>query len=237
MYVIAHGTTRNLTDAAAFVEILNRLDQRTELEAHRLFDSAAELFVTRAPGRLDVMGGIADYSGSLVLEMPIHEATLVALQRDASRRLKVISLSEDLTRELVFEIPLDDLERDGQPLDYEAARAYFERTPERHWASYVAGLFLALMRERGVNFNAGARILIASRVPGGKGVSSSAALEVAVMQAICAAFDIQLEGRELALLCQKVENLVVGAPCGIMDQMTSACGETDRLLTLLCQPA
>jgi L-arabinokinase len=93
------------------------------------------------------------------------------------------------------------------------------------------------MRERNVNFASGANILISSRVPLGKGVSSSAALEVAVMQAVTAAFDIGIEGRDKALLCQKVENLVVGAPCGVMDQMTAVFGERDRLLLLLCQPA
>ncbi len=56
------------------------------------------------------------------------------------------------------------------------------------------------------------------------------------MQAVCAVYGVALSGRELALLCQMVENLVVGAPCGVMDQMTSACGEQDRLLALLCQP-
>src|SRR5262249_19187278 len=53
----------------------------------------------------------------------------------------------------------------------------------------------------------------------------------------CALYGVELPGRELAILCQKVENLVVGAPCGVMDQMTSACGEQDALLALLCQPA
>ena len=57
------------------------------------------------------------------------------------------------------------------------------------------------------------------------------------MQAVAAAFDIQLDPRELAVLCQMVENRVVGAPCGVMDQMTAACGEQDRLMALLCQPA
>jgi galactokinase len=101
----------------------------------------------------------------------------------------------------------------------------------------VAGVFLALMRERGIRFQDGARILIASRVPQGKGVSSSAALEVAVMQAVTAAFDIMINARETALLCQIDENRVAGAPCGVMDQMTASCGETDRLLSLRCQPA
>jgi L-arabinokinase len=237
MYRIVHGTTQDLSDVAVFIEILNTLGQHGSLEASRLFDRDGELFVTRAPGRLDVMGGIADYSGSLVLEMPIREATLVALQRSSDRVLKIISVAEDLTRELVFEMPLDDFLSGGEALDYETARAYFNRTPAEHWASYVAGVFLVLMRERDLSFDRGARILIMSGVPGGKGVSSSAALEVAAMQAVTAAFDVQLEERETALLCQMVENLVVGAPCGVMDQMTSACGETSGLLRLLCQPA
>jgi galactokinase len=57
------------------------------------------------------------------------------------------------------------------------------------------------------------------------------------MAAVAAAFNVELSGRELAILCQKVENLVVGAPCGVMDQMTAACGQKNRLLALLCQPA
>ena len=57
------------------------------------------------------------------------------------------------------------------------------------------------------------------------------------MQAIVAAFDLEIDPEVLALLCQKVENLVVGAPCGVMDQMTAACGQAHRLLALRCQPA
>jgi len=60
---------------------------------------------------------------------------------------------------------------------------------------------------------------------------------VAVMQAVAAALDLSLEPRDLALLAQTVENHVVGAACGVMDQMTASCGEADQLLALLCQPA
>ena len=234
---IIHGATDNLPDLAAFIEILNTLEQSSTPAARHLFAPKGELFVSRAPGRLDVMGGIADYSGSLVLELPIQEATFVALQRDSDRLLRITSLSEDSMPGLTFEMSLSEFEGSEGPINYEAARAYFQRDPSRHWAAYVAGVFIVLERERGIHFAEGARILISSRVPSGKGVSSSAALEVAAMQAVTAAFDIQLEGRELALLCQMVENLVVGAPCGVMDQMTSACGQANRLLAVLCQPA
>ncbi len=229
-----HGD-RGLLDVSEFIETLNGLDEHSELR--NFFDGDSSLTIARAPGRLDVMGGIADYSGSLVLELPIQEATFAALQKDDAPRLTVISLLENQTRVREFEMPLADLEHDGQPISYDEARRYFKSNPTRQWAAYVAGVFLVLMRERAARFDKGARLLISSRVPEGKGVSSSAALEVATMSAVSAAFDIEVGPRDLALLCQRVENLVVGAPCGVMDQMTSACGEANQLLALVCQPA
>lgn len=232
MYKITRGISQDLPDVEAFIETIN-----TAQNAQDLFDREHEIVVARAPGRLDVMGGIADYSGSLVLQMPIQEATLVALQSTASRELHIISLgAEKNDRHPVCKMSLLEFESSGRPLDYAAAQAYFKRNPVQSWAAYVAGAFLVLMRELQVEFAQGANILISSDVPEGKGVSSSAAIEVATMQAICAAFDITLKPREMALLCQKVENLVVGAACGVMDQMTAVCGDSKRLLALLCQP-
>ena len=237
MYTLENGAVSVPADVPAFVATLNTLSAHPVAEARTLFDSAAELILARAPGRLDVMGGIADYSGSLVLQMPIREATLVALQKSADRTLKIVSLGDASDRAVAFEMPLSELESAGVPISYEQARTLFKRDPARHWAAYVAGVFLVLMRERNVTFAQGARLLVASQVPEGKGVSSSAAIEVATMQAVAAAFSITIEPRELAILCQKVENLIVGAPCGVMDQMASACGQEHRLLALLCQPA
>ena len=82
----------------------------------------------------------------------------------------------------------------------------------------------------------GADVLLVSTVPLGAGVASSAAVEVATMRAAGAAFGARLDGLRLAALCQMVENRVVGAPCGIMDQVTCTLGEAGRLLALRCQP-
>jgi L-arabinokinase len=57
------------------------------------------------------------------------------------------------------------------------------------------------------------------------------------MQSVSAAFKVDLAPHDLALLCQKVENLIAGAPCGVMDQMASVFGRSDSLMALLCQPA
>ncbi|HEY0727701.1 MAG TPA: galactokinase family protein, partial [Pyrinomonadaceae bacterium] len=236
-YEIVRGNAHGLSDVSQFLETLGALDDHGLPELRTFFDSRCEITIARAPGRLDVMGGIADYSGSLVLELPIAEATFVALQKDDAPRISIVSLVDNQTRALSFAMPLADFEHEGAPIEYDEARAYFSGDPANAWAAYVAGVFLVLARERGTRFSHGARLLISSRVPEGKGVSSSAALEVATMSAVAAAFNIEINARDLALLCQRVENLVVGAPCGVMDQMTAACGEAHQLLALLCQPA
>jgi len=238
MYQITQGSTHNLADVDTFLTLLQHLNTHPEPAVCTLFDSGSELVVTRAPGRLDLMGGIADYSGSLVLQMPIGEATLVALQRVDEPTVQIVSLGNERSSDhAIFAMPLTDFIDETLPIGYAIAQAYFKRNAATAWAAYAAGAFLVLMRERGAHFTGGARILIHSAVPEGKGVSSSAAIEVAVMSAIAAAYDIVISGRDLAILCQMVENLVVGAPCGVMDQMTAACGEAHQLLALLCQPA
>lgn len=219
-----------LPDEARFVETLN---------AHAdFFDRGAPIVVARAPGRLDLMGGIADYSGALVLQLPLAAATFVAAQRTDEPYVTIRSLvPAGMNVEPEVRVPLAALAPAGTPLDYNAAHALLTHDRQRRWAAYVAGVLVVLGRERELPMTQGLRLLIDSTVPAGKGVSSSAALEVATMQAVRSVYGLDLDGREMALLCQLVENRVVGAPCGIMDQMTAACGAQDQLLALLCQPA
>jgi galactokinase len=198
------------------------------------FNNQQPLWLARAPGRLDLMGGIADYSGSLVLELPLALATWVVLQPCEEPAITLRSITTtSATEEPEVMLPLEALEQ----LDYTTAHTFLTADASRAWAAYVIGALLVLRQEHTLPFQQGLRLLIYSDVPAGKGVSSSAALEVATMQALCGLYALQLEGRELAILCQRAENLIVGAPCGIMDQMTAACGEQDSLLALLCQPA
>jgi L-arabinokinase len=233
--MIIFGSTHGLSDTENFIASLDQSLSSLPAGWRNLFHSRRELIVTRAPGRLDLMGGIADYSGSLVLQWPIQDAVHVALQRNKGKTLRIASLLETQANPCrCFEIDLEEFESSA---DYSIARARFAGDPANHWAAYVAGAIPVLMRERNAYFNEGAHIFIKSAVPEGKGVSSSAALEVASMQAVAAAYELEISAPELALLCQKVENYIVGAPCGVMDQMTAACGETNRLLELWCQPA
>jgi len=96
------------------------------------------------------------------------------------------------------------------------------------WAAYVAGPLVVLMHELGLRYPQGISLLLSSAVPEGKGVSSSAAVEVAVMQALCAAHDVHIDGRHLALLCQKVTARCLGEPNGAFVEI---CGHQ---MSMLC---
>jgi L-arabinokinase len=228
------------TDFAAHIARLRTLPQNADPSLRTLFDRESPIHIARAPGRLDIMGGIGDYSGSLVLELPTAEAAFAAVQITNNPDITIATTrhdanaSESQTRvKIISSTEWETLRADR----YESARAHFAQDPSSAWAAYVAGPALVLLRETESNFTGGLRILIHSHVPQGKGVSSSAAVEVATMRAVAAALGIDLTGGALAHLCQQAENQVVGAPCGIMDQMTSALGRENELLALRCQPA
>jgi galactokinase len=202
------------------------------------FDPSKPLLLSRAPGRLDLMGGFADYSGSLVLELPLQIATWVAAQVMDDPHVVIDSAAaNDTGGESRVTMSLDDVTPPVAPLTYAQARALLTGDPRRTWAAYVAGALVALHREYGRRPQQGLKLLVRSDVPPGKGVSSSAALEIAALEVLATLAGVTIDDRALALLAQKMENLIVGAPCGVMDQMTACSGRKDHLIEILCQPA
>jgi L-arabinokinase len=212
--------------------------QRVRAELAADFDPAAPIRVSRAPGRLDVMGGIADYTGSMVCEATLDRAAAVALQSRPDRNLQIFSFNlMDEHRPFTLRVPLEALAEHS----IDALRAEFQQ-PGRRWAGYLAGC-LAMLHHRGLADLkdpqlCGMSLALWSTVPMGAGVSSSAAIEIAAMMAFVD--HLGLRGRtdpmSVAAMCQSVENHIVGAPCGIMDQVTSCAGEPGMLLRLICQP-
>ncbi|HVZ31291.1 MAG TPA: galactokinase family protein, partial [Polyangiaceae bacterium] len=201
-------------DIGPVLDALDLLAASPDPELRTAFDARAPICVARAPGRLDVMGGFADYSGSLTLELPTAEAAYVAVQAREAPRVQVLSAGFGAQQGSLrrAEFPLAELQRETR--DHAGASHYFRRDPAQAWAAYVAGTLAALGIEWGCELRAGLSILVVSNVPEGKGVSSSAALEVASLYALAALHGIELDAKTAALVCQRVENLVVGAPCG-----------------------
>lgn len=220
------------------IEPVPALLSRTRRELGADFDLDKPIRVSRAPGRLDVMGGIADYTGSLVCEMPLDRAAAVALQERDDRQIQVFSFNlYDEHKPFTLRMPLDALAR----FSADVLRREFAE-PGRKWAAYLIGCALALHSEGLIDLAhpdiKGLNLALYSTVPIGAGVSSSAAIEVATMINLIEHFGLrgQLDGMKLAELCQRVENQIVGVPCGIMDQATSCLGEPGSLLQMICQP-
>ncbi len=197
-------------------------------EISHFFKENQSIIQASSPGRLDVMGGIADYSGSLVLQKTIKQHAFVALAANHQNYFKVKSLNIDADGELIYFI--HDI-----PQNYAEAQEYFKKDKQHSWVAYILGSVLVFCKELNLPFD-GLDILLYSEVPVGKGVSSSASIEVATMKALSTYYQLELQGTKLPILAQKAENLVVGAPCGLMDQLASYFGQYNQLLPIICQP-
>ena len=144
------------------------------------------VFSASAPGRLDVMGGIADYSGSLLLQMPISERTTVTLQPREDPILWIRTV-DPLSGFAEFRMDMALLDRYA----YSELGAQVRSMPEGDWAVYIVGC-LSLFRQAHEFSWKGLAVLVESSIPQGKGVSSSASLEIAFLQAVASWIICQL---------------------------------------------
>ena len=196
-----------------------------------------QMIVTRAPARLDIMGGIADYCGANVFEMTLNRTAIAACQAREDRDLCAITLHVGSQFKSNYHLSLDSFYTNGTLKTYSQIREHFSQEPGTEWTGYILGAFYVLLKEERINqFPHGATIVIKSDIPIGGGVASSAAIEVAALMAINRLYGLELSAIEIARLAQIVENRIVGAPCGIMDQVTAAAGTSTKILSILCQP-
>ncbi|MGV9934206.1 galactokinase [Streptomyces olivaceoviridis] len=185
--------------------------------AQQVAERFAELYgaepegVWAAPGRVNLIGEHTDYNDGFVMPFALpHQAVAAVSRRDDG----VLRLHSEDVEGGVVELRLDAL----------------APQTDREWTAYPAGVVWAL-REAGHEVT-GADVHLSSTVPTGAGLSSSAALEVVIALALNDLYDLGLQRWKLARLCQRAENVYVGAPTGIMDQTASACCEPGHALFL-----
>lgn len=201
------------------------------------FFNTGEIFVGRVPARLDVMGGIADYSGANVCEAVLGRGTLIALQPRTDRTIRIRTMQAG-QRSLPVEtrIPLDYLTEGDALGSYSQVRELCKANPLAGWVAYVGGSIFTLLKEESVRLSYGFSALLMSAVPMNVGIGSSAATEIAVLSCLDAYLGLNLPAPRLAQLGQMAENHVVGAPCGIMDQIAVTSGRAGKLTHILCRP-
>jgi galactokinase len=173
--------------------------------------------VVRAPGRVNLIGEHTDYNDGFVLPAAIERSALVAASPRADRQVCVHAL--DLDSQTAF------------CLDEVSPAAGIVRQGD--WRDYPRGVAWAL-QARGLS-PAGMDAVLSSDVPVGAGLSSSAAVEVALACAWQQLSGFALARADLALTCQRAENEYVGVSCGIMDQFVSALGQAGHALLIDCR--
>lgn len=173
-------------------------------------------FISRASGRVELIGGHTDYNEGFVIAAAIDKSCWVAASpRDDG---KICLYSELMEEKHEFELSGD-----------------LQSVVDCQWANYGRGV-AALFLQEGQSLR-GANLFIASEVPLGSGLSSSAALEVSLAKAMLhiSQADREIESMRLAQICQKAENVYANSPCGIMDQAVSLIGKKDHAVFLDCR--
>lgn len=177
------------------------------------YGTAQPVRLFRAPGRVNLIGEHTDYNDGFVLPVAIDRDTLLTASVRTDRKVHLHAM--DLGESVVFD--LDNME---------ASR------PEG-WGLYPYGVAAILMGE-GVALR-GVQGVVQGTVPIGAGLSSSAALEVAVATMLLALAETEIAGPALARLCQRAENEYAGVNCGIMDQFISCLARPRSALFLDCR--
>lgn len=166
--------------------------------------------IASAPGRLEILGNHTDYNEGFVLSCAVSQRIYAAVAPSPDQQVRLISAAWP-NEQTTFNIAQAD-----------------RLSPQKHWSNYIRGLIIAL-RERGVELP-GFSLYLDSQVPASSGMSSSAALETAVVTALCSLCNAKLSDLEKAKVGQQAENAAVGAQTGLMDQLTSLCGRSEHLL-------
>jgi L-arabinokinase len=202
-----------------------------------VFEMGVPIYINRTPGRLDLMGGNDDYSGGLVFEKTIREATLFAAQPRKDERFVIMNPSvKSMGWQEKIEFSMSDLATPQGVHPIEKIRKWINQDPHQNWMATLVGNLYFLKKEHPEIVTHGLNMLLDSTIPLGKGVSSSAALEVSGMKACAAAYGIETKGVELAVQTQWVENAIAESASGVMDQFAVVMGDEDSFTPMLCQP-
>ncbi len=168
--------------------------------------------IAAAPGRVNLIGEHTDYNNGFVLPMALENNCVVAVAPSPSGEHRWCGSLGDM----IYCVPAAEASSKGEPF----------------WSNYVRGV-IAKLKEHGIDPGP-VDMLIDSNVPRGGGLSSSAALEVAVCTALSKLAGAEVAPKEKAIIGQAVEHEFVNVPCGIMDQFISAHGRKNHALMLDC---
>lgn len=172
----------------------------------------SEPLLVASPGRVNIIGEHTDYNEGFVLPAAINKYAFVAIGRRNDSEIHLYSLDFDE----MYVTSLDTMQKE-----------------EGKWTNYILGVVAQLVKHQ-YRFG-GFNLVVGGNVPIGAGMSSSAAIECAVIKATSELFGLSIDDITLAKLAQKAEHEYAGVQCGIMDQFASVFGKKNCAIRLDCR--
>ena len=169
--------------------------------------------LVKAPGRINLIGEHTDYNNGFVFPIAIDRFIFMAGRKRNDKKIVIYAVDKD------------------EKVETNLNEIYPRKNNQ--WANYLLGVY-SFFKEEKYQLN-GVEIFFVGNIPRGKGLSSSAALEVATCYLLSLLFNIEIEPIKMAEICRKAENEFVGMPCGIMDQFISVLGKEGNAIFLDCQ--
>lgn len=176
----------------------------------QMFGTAASLY--RSPGRINIIGEHTDYNEGFVLPAAIDKAVYVAIAKRADEQVHLHATKYNET----FQYDLSDI-----------------KPTEKQWPNYILGVVAEIQKKN--HKIGGFNLMFEGDIPGGAGLSSSAAIECSVAFALNDQFDLGIDKMDLVHIAQKAEHNFAGVLCGIMDQFASVFGKKDHAIMLDCK--
>ncbi|HTA84343.1 MAG TPA: galactokinase family protein, partial [Bacteroidia bacterium] len=171
--------------------------------------NATPAFTAYAPGRINIIGEHTDYNQGLSMPCAINRWVTVSMAPTTDKQITIVSI--DFKGRMSFEL--------GQPYE-----------PRNSWEKYIYGCILLFSKTHPIP--SGLNAIISGNVPIGSGVSSSAALEVAFMNALNESANAGLDNLSLIKLCQQVEHQYLGVKSGLLDQYASQFSQAGKVMLL-----
>lgn len=184
------------------------------LSSHEKVFDVKPAHTSITPARVNIIGEHTDYNDGFVLPAAINFYTCISGTKRGDNIVKVRALDFDDQDD--FELNTSDIQKS-----------------KTLWKNFIRGAFQILAKmDHPV---AGCNLTISGTIPKGAGLSSSASLEVCLLSVLSDMFELNLSKLEMALIGQKIENEYVGLSCGIMDQLSVACGQKNKALLIDCK--
>ncbi len=218
----------SMTDVISFIQDIPK-------KLGGVFSPQRPIYIAQVPGRLDIIGGICASCGGTVVQSPLAQGVMIAIQWRSDQRILMRNLNLNKERILTIEYRLDEVLRAAGEQDWISLQTLFS-APEKRWSGHVLGAIAQLCARYPLQKGwPGFNVAISSSLPVGAGLGSSAALQAGLILTLREALNLPFDASETASIAAAIETEVMQQPGHPADYSAILHGQKNKLMVLHCQ--